>query len=210
MSFVQQFFIKSGNNSFIGTIENIDTNTNELQIKVNRILEGTIIDNYDETLSINEVGTFTSPFWRFYKIIGETVNPNVLAKIDTQYGLNEAMGIDKKYLPGDTKIYNNLGIFIGLLKDIGMPGSPRIYLKYLENNKTIRDEIGDLRDSNFSIYYNPTTREHIKNANLPERNTFAKLPEDIQREIGNYGGKKTKRKWRNNKRRKQRKSKRTR
>ncbi len=207
MSIGQQFFIKRGNNSFIGTIRDIDTNTDELKIEVNRILEGNIRDSYGDVIRAGNEGIFTGFLMRFYKIIEEPVNPNVLAKIDTQYGLNEAVGIDKKHLPGDTKIYNKLGIFIGLLKDIGKPGSSRIYLKY---GKNYEDEIGDLKDPNFSIYYNPTAREHIKNANLPERNTFEKLPEDIQREIGHYGGKKTKRKWRNNKRRKQRKSKRTR
>lgn len=201
MSIGQQYFITNRNNSFIGSIRDIDTNRNELEIEVNNILEGTIIDNYGNTLTIDEEGTFSSPVWRFYKIIGEPVNPNVLIKIDTTLGLNRAIGIDEKYLPENTKIYNKNGIFIGLLKDIG---EPNIYLKYVENGKQINNPIGDLRDANFSIYYNPTVREYIENTNLPKRNTFAKLPKDIQREIEHYGGKKTKRKWR---RRKQRKSK---
>ncbi len=204
MSIGQQYFITNGNNSFIGSIRDIDTNRNELEIEVNNILEGTIIDNYGNTLTIDEEGTFSSPFWRFYKIIGKPVNPNVLIKIDTTLGLKRAIGLDEKYLPENTKIYNKQGIFIGLLKDIG---EPNIYLKYVENGKQINNIIGDLRDPNFSIYYNPTAREYIENLNLNNKKHFrylSKLPKDIQREIEHYGGKRTKRKWR---RRKQRKSK---
>jgi hypothetical protein len=178
MSIGQQYFITNRNNSFIGSIRDIDTNRNELEIEVNNILEGTIIDNYGNTLTIDEEGTFSSPFWRFYKIIGEPVNPNVLIKIDTTLGLNRAIGLDEKYLPENTKIYNKQGIFIGLLKDIG---EPNIYLKYVENGKQINNIIGDLRDPNFSIYYNPTAREYIENPNLNNTKHFthlSKLPED--------------------------------
>lgn len=207
----EQYFVKRENKSFIGTVININMDVYEFRVEVNRILEGPIRDAYDNTISVGNIGTFTAFLWRFYKIIGESVNPNVLQKTDTRFGLNCVLGINNRNcLDPETKLYNKQGIFIGLLKNIGNPGSSHIYLKYIENGKNVMVKLGELTDSQFKIYYNPTASEYIETANLPERNTFSRLPTDIQREIGHYGGKKTKRKRRNNKKHRQRKSKRTR
>jgi hypothetical protein len=53
------------NTQFIGTVVDAFEDSGEVEMRISRVIQGPIMDNYDEEKAVNDVGTFNTMTWNF-------------------------------------------------------------------------------------------------------------------------------------------------